>query len=261
MWHQLVFLPDCLSTGTEHGDAQEENGESQEAPRSPHGFGLRQSSGALSLPAVGKAPEDWRSPKRFANRASCAVIGKRLGFADLFPGLPGLAGGPSAGQGHHAPERLLRPHARVLPGVQRRLCEVLAGQGRRHGDGPAVSRRVRQAGAGGHRRTAGRRGDAGAGIRHRCDCRKRQTAPSGLAGAPALPQLALHLGHRVPGPQGQSQGHQRLGRPGPAWRVGHHAQPQGLRGRPLELPGGLGFCLEAIRPGPGQGARVRGPAL
>ena len=53
--------------------------------------------------------------------------------------------------------------------------------------------------------------------------------------------------HRVPGAQGQPEGHQGLGRPGQARRVGDHAQPQDLRRRALELPGGLGLCAEEDR--------------
>ena len=38
--------------------------------------------------------------------------------------------------------------------------------------------------------------------------------PAGLAEAAAAQQLPLHVDHRVPGPQGQPEGHQGLGRPG-----------------------------------------------
>ena len=46
---------------------------------------------------------------------------------------------------------------------------------------------------------------------------------------------------RVPGAQGQSQGHQGLGRPGPPGRGRHHAQSEDFGWRALELPGGLGL--------------------
>ncbi len=52
---------------------------------------------------------------------------------------------------------------------------------------------------------------------------------------------AVHLDHRVPGAQGQSERHQGLGRPGEAGRLRDHAEPQDLRRRALELPGGLGL--------------------
>ncbi len=58
-------------------------------------------------------------------------------------------------------------------------------------------------------------------------------------------QLALHLDDRVPGAQGQSQGHQGLERPGQAGHPGDHAEPEDLRRRALELPGGVGLGAEA----------------
>ncbi len=118
-------------------------------------------------------------------------------------------------------------------------------QDRRHGDDPAVARRLGQAGARGHRRPGGRRGHPGAGLRHRRHRRQGEAAPGRLAEAPAAQQRALHLDHRLPGAQGQPQGDQGLGRPGQAGRLGHHAQPQDLRRRALELPGRLGLCPEA----------------
>ncbi len=66
-------------------------------------------------------------------------------------------------------------------------------------------------------------------------------------------QRALHLHHRVSGSQGKSQAHQGLGRLGPAGRCGHHAKPEDLGRRALELPGGLGLRAEAQR----QGTRPR----
>ena len=47
---------------------------------------------------------------------------------------------------------------------------------------------------------------------------QRRLLPDGLADAPAAQQRALHLDHRVPGAQGQPEGHQGLGRPGQAGR-------------------------------------------
>ena len=46
--------------------------------------------------------------------------------------------------------------------------------------------------------------------------------------------------HRLRRPQGQPEGHQGLARPRQARRRDHHAQPQDLRQRQAELPGGLG---------------------
>ena len=68
-----------------------------------------------------------------------------------------------------------------------------------------------------------------------------------LAEASAAEFIALHLDHRVPGAQGQSEGHQGLGRSGQARRRGDHAEPEDLRRGALELSRGLGLCAEEIR--------------
>ena len=57
---------------------------------------------------------------------------------------------------------------------------------------------------------------------------------------------AVHVDDRVPGPQGQPEEHQGLGRPGAARRLGHHAEPEDVGRRALELSGGLGLRAEAI---------------
>ena len=82
-----------------------------------------------------------------------------------------------------------------------------------------IARRLGQAGARGDRRPRGRRRDAGAGLRHRRDRREHAAARS-PDWQKRLPQQqhALHLDHRVPGPQGQPEGHQGLGRSGQARR-------------------------------------------
>ena len=51
----------------------------------------------------------------------------------------------------------------------------------------------------------------------------------------------------LPGPQGQPEEDQRLGRSHPARRQGHHPQPQDQRRRALELSRGLGLRAEEIR--------------
>jgi sulfate transport system substrate-binding protein len=51
---------------------------------------------------------------------------------------------------------------------------------------------------------------------------------------------ALHDEYHLPGAQGQPEGHQGLGRPGPRRRAGD-PQPQDLRQRPLHLSRGLGL--------------------
>src|ERR1700719_2596908 len=48
--------------------------------------------------------------------------------------------------------------------------------------------------------------------------------PDGLAKAAVAECLALHIDHRIPGAQGQPQGHQGLGRPDQAGRQRHHPE-------------------------------------
>ena len=72
---------------------------------------------------------------------------------------------------------------------------------------------------------------------------------------------ALHLDHRLPGPQGQPQGHQGLGRPGQGRRRGDHAEPEDLGRRALELSRGLGLGQRAVRRRRGQDQGVRRRAL
>ena len=71
---------------------------------------------------------------------------------------------------------------------------------------------------------------------------QRALLAEGLAEAAAAQQRALHLDDRVPGAQGQPQGHQGLGRPRQARRAGDHAQSQDLGRRALELSRRLGLC-------------------
>ena len=71
----------------------------------------------------------------------------------------------------------------------------------------------------------------------------------------------VHLDHRVPRAQRESQGNQGLGRPGQAGRLGHHAQSQDLGRGALELSGGVGLCAEEIRRRRSQGAGIRGSAF
>ena len=69
--------------------------------------------------------------------------------------------------------------------------------------------------------------------------------PANWQSAPAAQQRAVHLDDRVPGAQGQSEGHQGLGRPGQARRRRDHAEPEDLRRRALELPRRVGVGLAA----------------
>ena len=69
---------------------------------------------------------------------------------------------------------------------------------------------------------------------------------AGLAEAAAAERLALHLDDRVPGPQGQPEEHQGLGRSREAGRQGDHAESEDLRRRALELPRRLGLRAEEV---------------
>ena len=57
--------------------------------------------------------------------------------------------------------------------------------------------------------------------------------------------------------KGNPEGHPRLGRPGQARRSGHHAQPEDLGRRAMELSGGLGLWAEEDRRRRGQDEGVR----
>ncbi len=61
----------------------------------------------------------------------------------------------------------------------------------------------------------------------------------------AAQQHALHLDHRVPGPQGQPEGHQGLGRSGQGRRPGDHAEPEDLGRRAVELSRRMGISRSA----------------
>ena len=140
------------------------------------------------------------------------------------------------------PQRLLRPDPRALQGVQRGLRRELEGRDRRDRHHPAVAWRLGQAGPRGDRRPRRRRRDAGARRRHRRDRREVRQDRRRTGGRACRNNcVALHLDHRVPGAQGQPQGHQGLGRPGQGRRRGDHAEPEDLGRRALELPRGLGL--------------------
>ena len=121
------------------------------------------------------------------------------------------------------------------------FAEALEGEAGEKVTDQAVARRLRQAGARGDRRPRGRRRDARARLRHRRDRREGEAAARRLAEAPAAQQHAVHVDHRVPGAQGQSEGHQGLGRPGEAGRRRDHAESEDLGRRALELPRRLGL--------------------
>ena len=72
--------------------------------------------------------------------------------------------------------------------------------------------------------------------------RAGEAASAELAEEAAEQQRALHVDHRVPGPQGQPEeikDWDDLARPGVS---GHHAEPEDLGRRALELSRRLGLC-------------------
>ena len=69
----------------------------------------------------------------------------------------------------------------------------------------------------------------------------------------------LRLGRRLRRPQGQPEGHQDVGRPGPRRHRGDHAQPVHVRRRPLEPHGGVRRPARAGQDR-GRGARLPGRA-
>ena len=93
----------------------------------------------------------------------------------------------------------MRPttHARALRRHQRRVREALEADHRPGCAHQPIAWRLRPPGARRHRRAARRRGDAGAGGRHRQDRRRGQIAAAQLATAPAAQQRTVRLHHRV----------------------------------------------------------------
>ena len=77
--------------------------------------------------------------------------------------------------------------------------------------------------------------------------RRPRAHRGGLAEEAAAERVALYVDHRFPGAQGQSEGHQGLGRSGQAEREGDHAQSQDLRRCALELSRCLGLRAQEIR--------------
>ena len=76
---------------------------------------------------------------------------------------------------------------------------------------------------------------------------QRQTTAGELGRAPAGSFGAVHLDHRLPGSQGQSEEHQGLGRSRAPGHRRDHAESEDLGRRALELPRGLGLGEEAAR--------------
>ena len=153
------------------------------------------------------------------------------------------------------PQRFLRSDPRAYVAVNQAFAAKWQAETGNAGD-QAIARRLGQAGARRDRRPGGRRRHPGARLRHRRH-RRCRPARQELAGEAARQQHALHLDHRVPGAQGQSEADQGLVRPREAGRPGHHAQSEDLGRRALELPGRLGLCARPQRRRRGEGEGLR----
>ena len=144
-------------------------------------------------------------------------------------------------------QRVVRPDARALRGVQPAFAKYWKGK-----TGQDVTIHQSHGGSGKQARSVidGLEADVVTlALAYDIDeiAEKAGLLPGQLADAAAQQQLALHLDHRVPGAQGQPEGHQGLGRPGQAGRLGDHARTR----RPRAARAGTTW-----RPGPG---RLRQP--
>ena len=109
-----------------------------------------------------------------------------------------------------------------------------------------VAWRLRQAGARGDRRPRRRRRDAGARGRHRRHRQEDRQDPGRLAQPAAATTPSPYTSTIVfLVRKGNPEGHQGLGRPGQGRRPGHHAEPEDLRRRALELSRRLGLGAQA----------------
>ena len=162
----------------------------------------------------------------------------------------------------HAAQRLVRPDARALPGVQRGVREALAGEDRREGHDQAVARRLGQAGARGDRRARSRRRDARARVRHRRDRRAAELHRRRLADAAAA-TTARRTRRRSCSSCARAT--RRASRTGTTWSkpgvVGDHAEPEDLGRRALELPRRVGLRAQRKAGDDGKAQGVRRAAL
>ena len=151
-----------------------------------------------------------------------------------------------AGGGGDIDQRLLRPDARALQGHQRAFAKYW-----KEKTGEDVTIKQSHGGSGKQARAVidGLEADVVTlALAYDIDAiAARASLIAELADATAQQHRALHLDHRLPGPQGQSEGDQGLGRPGQAGRAGDHAESEDLGRRALELSRRLGLRPEAAR--------------
>ncbi len=174
-------------------------------------------------------------------------------------------GSPSRETSAGAPVELLNvsydPTRELYQEVDAAFVERLAGEDRPDGFDPAVARRLRLAGAVGHRRPRGRRRDARPRLRHRR--RGQEPACSMPNWQQRLPDNSAPYTSTIVFlvRKGNPKGIRDWGDLDQAGRVGDHAQSENLWRRALELPGGLGIRAAATRRQRADGPRLPHAAL
>ena len=150
------------------------------------------------------------------------------------------------------------PDARALQGLQRGLRRQLEGQDRRDGHHPAVAWRIGQAGPRRDRRPRRRRGDAGARRRHRRH-RQQVAARSTADWRTRLPNNSSPYTSTIVFlvRKGNPKGIKDWGDLIKDGVAGHHAEPEDLGRRALELSRGLGLGQRPVRRRRGQGQGIR----
>ena len=164
-------------------------------------------------------------------------------------------------QGHHAAQRLLRPDARALPGhTTPRSPKYWKAK-----TGDNVTINSSHGGSGKQARSVIDGLDADVvtlALSYDIDAIAAEgPARRRLAEEVQGQQHALHVDHRVPGAQGQPQGHQGLGRHHQAGRRRDRRQPEDLGRRALGLPGRLRLGAEAAGRDRRHGPRVHQEGL
>ena len=146
---------------------------------------------------------------------------------------------------HHAAECVLRPDARALQDINK----AFAATGRRQ-TGQAVTIRQSHGGSGKQARSVidGLEADVVTlALAYDIDAiaAQAQLLPADWQKRLPAQQRPLHVDDRVPGAQGQPEGHPRLGRPGAPGVAVITPNPEDLGRRALELPGRVGLRAAA----------------
>ena len=219
--------------------------------------GIRTSAAARRPPPAetglrsGRSSNDSRSTSR--NRTSDHETHTSNRFGHLLAAAALFAAGPVK-----AAQRVLRSDARAVSGHQCGLRQAVEGEDRSGRADQPIARRLGQAGARGDRRTAGRRGDAGAGLRHRFDrgaghVRCRRTGRRGLPNNSTPYTSTIVFLVRKGNPKHIKDWDDLV----QAGRLGDHAESEDLGRRALELSGGVGLRAQEEQQRRGQGAGIR----